>query len=87
MTRLLSSLRCRWRGHIAPYAGYFGVLRESAPAIGIRWRSAVNSNSQATSLIFRRHVLRKFFDRRPVGYGPEGLDVCSESSNVCVSPV
>jgi hypothetical protein len=31
---------------IAPHAGYFGVLRESAPEIGTRWRSGVDSNSR-----------------------------------------
>ncbi len=29
-----------------PHAGYFGVLSESVPEIGTRWRSGMNSNPQ-----------------------------------------
>jgi hypothetical protein len=28
------------------HVGYFGVLRESSPEIGTRWRSEMNSNRQ-----------------------------------------
>ena len=35
-------------GRSNPNAGYFGVLCESAPEIGTRWRSGGDSNSGAT---------------------------------------
>jgi hypothetical protein len=40
------SLRCRWAAHCPHTRGYFCMLRESAPEIGTRWRSGVNSDSR-----------------------------------------
>jgi hypothetical protein len=43
--RLTRTQRRKYRLKQAPHVGCFGVLSESAPEIGTRWRSGVNSNS------------------------------------------
>ena len=37
-------VRCRWGGALPPHAGYYGMLSESAPEIGTRWRSEGYTN-------------------------------------------